>query len=362
MRKVLILTNSQDAHARTVSECLIKKGAQPVRWFSEEFLFDQRVIHKMDLKDNFSLLYTSDYVVDLLDIDVVWFRRAGLPRLIKQISPPDHEFVKDENHMLMKSLWLTLGESAKWVNPYGSFERSNSKLLQLREAVRVGLRIPSTLITNEHEAVNNFIEENASEGTIYKTFFPACWEEEGSSFSLYTTSLSAQMLPDESIMALTPGIYQTAIKKQFEVRATFFDTEYVAVKIHNSDGIDWRALQNSSGFSLSPHVLPVEIEKRCIALMEKLGIVFGCFDFIVTPGGEYVFLEVNEMGQFLWIEQTLPDLHLLDKFCEFLLSKSKAIVNAEHNPLTLNEIIGLPSHHELVSQDARRYERFTQVL
>jgi glutathione synthase/RimK-type ligase-like ATP-grasp enzyme len=29
---------------------------------------------------------------------------------------------------------------------------------------------------------------------------------------------------------------------------------------------------------------------------------FGCFDFIVTPEGEYVFLECNPNGQWLWIE------------------------------------------------------------
>ena len=40
---------------------------------------------------------------------------------------------------------------------------------------------------------------------------------------------------------------------------------------------------------------------------------------IVTPGGDYVFLEVNEMGAFLWIEEKVEDLGLLDAFCEFLL-------------------------------------------
>jgi hypothetical protein len=53
--------------------------------------------------------------------------------------------------------------------------------------------------------------------------------------------------------------------------------------------------------------------------MSELGLVFGCFDLIVTPKGEYVFLEVNEMGAFLWIEERLPELELLDAFCEFLI-------------------------------------------
>ena len=70
---------------------------------------------------------------------------------------------------------------------------------------------------------------------------------------------------------------------------------------------------------MEPFDLPAAIAQSCHTLMEELGIVFGCFDFIVTPEGDYIFLEINEMGAFLWIEQHLPDLGLLDAFCEFLI-------------------------------------------
>src|SRR6185295_14798986 len=52
-------------------------------------------------------------------------------------------------------------------------------------------------------------------------------------------------------------------------------------------------------------------------------IVFGCFDFIVTPQDEYIFLEVNEMGQFLWVEEINPAIMLLEPFAEFLVSCDK---------------------------------------
>ncbi len=59
--------------------------------------------------------------------------------------------------------------------------------------------------------------------------------------------------------------------------------------------------------------------------MKKLGLVFGCFDFIVTPDNEYYFLEVNEQGQFLWIEEVNPDIKILDAFVNLLISKGKSI-------------------------------------
>ena len=48
--------------------------------------------------------------------------------------------------------------------------------------------------------------------------------------------------------------------------------------------------------------LPREIETKILALMKIFGLVYGAFDFIVTPDGRYVFLEVNPSGQYMWIE------------------------------------------------------------
>ncbi len=38
-------------------------------------------------------------------------------------------------------------------------------------------------------------------------------------------------------------------------------------------------------------------------LMKALKINFGAIDMILTPEGEYVFLEVNPNGQWGWIEK-----------------------------------------------------------
>jgi hypothetical protein len=72
---------------------------------------------------------------------------------------------------------------------------------------------------------------------------------------------------------------------------------------------------------MEPFTLPPSIATCCIEVLKNLGIVFGCFDFIVTPQGAYVFLEVNEMGQFLFLEH-YASLPLLEAFSEFLLSAS----------------------------------------
>lgn len=55
--------------------------------------------------------------------------------------------------------------------------------------------------------------------------------------------------------------------------------------------------------------------------MRKLGIIFGCFDFIVTPDEEYVFLEVNPMGQFREDDAMGAEAHL---FLECVLRVQRA--------------------------------------
>ena len=40
-------------------------------------------------------------------------------------------------------------------------------------------------------------------------------------------------------------------------------------------------------------------------VMERFGLNFASLDMIVTPDGEFVFLELNPNGQWLWLEYEL---------------------------------------------------------
>lgn len=53
------------------------------------------------------------------------------------------------------------------------------------------------------------------------------------------------------------------------------------------------------------HNLSPDIEAKIQALMKEFGLIYGAFDFIVTPDGRHVFLEVNPAGHYMWIESKL---------------------------------------------------------
>ena len=80
---------------------------------------------------------------------------------------------------------------------------------------------------------------------------------------------------------------------------------------------DWRQASLSS-LEVEVVSIPDTLRAGCLKLLEALGLVFGCIDVIKSEDGDYVFLEVNQMGQFLWLEEANPQIPLLDAFCQFL--------------------------------------------
>jgi hypothetical protein len=52
--------------------------------------------------------------------------------------------------------------------------------------------------------------------------------------------------------------------------------------------------------------------------MSRLALSFGCIDFAVSKENVWYFLEVNQMGQFLFVEQIFPEFRMLDMFLQLL--------------------------------------------
>ena len=142
---------------------------------------------------------------------------------------------------------------------------------------------------------------------------------------LLTSRVRADALPPDDVLRLTPGIFQPLVEKRHELRVTVMGERVISARLlSQADArtqLDWRA--RSVDLAVEPDTLPATVERSVRELMRRLGLVFGCLDFIVTPEGRHVFLEVNPMGQFLWIEQLAPEIRLLGPFCDLLLARGR---------------------------------------
>lgn len=326
--KFLIPTEPDDTHAILVKIALEKDGHDVRTLFTADqptklknTVFIDNDTYQWRSTDKYDSFVDNDY-------DVVWWRRARRPYLPKEAThPSDYTFSVRENNLFYESITNTMAPQARWINNKSAATRSSSKLLQLKLAVECGLTIPTTLFSNDPQDVRYFLLRHEREGVIYKPLCSNFWFEEQRMRIAYTTPISFLELPNNPALQLTPGIFQKEIKKQYELRITYFGGYMVAAKLNSqahSDGkVDWRAISGKK-LTIEPYVLPENLAHQIQLLMKKLGLVFGALDFIVSEENEYVFLEVNEQGQFLWKEELNSEFQMLDIFIQFLLSRSSS--------------------------------------
>ena len=98
------------------------------------------------------------------------------------------------------------------------------------------------------------------------------------------------------------------MEKQYELRVTVVCDKVFACKIdsqrmeEDKGRVDWRQ-GYEYGLRYEAYELPDAVKAFCIKFLQDMHLNFGCFDFIVTPQDQFVFLECNPNGQWLWIEQ-----------------------------------------------------------
>jgi glutathione synthase/RimK-type ligase-like ATP-grasp enzyme len=99
-----------------------------------------------------------------------------------------------------------------------------------------------------------------------------------------------------------PSLIQRKIDKKYEIRVFYLMGNMYSMAImsqnKNETEIDFRNYQNQNPNRTLSYELPDEINKKIIKLMDVLKLNSGSIDFIYNTNNEYVFLEVNPVGQY----------------------------------------------------------------
>jgi glutathione synthase/RimK-type ligase-like ATP-grasp enzyme len=123
----------------------------------------------------------------------------------------------------------------------------------------------------------------------------------------------------------SPMIFQPCLDKRVEVRVTVVGNRVFAAEIHSQRNGRTR-IDSRLDFERTPHYaheLPEPIAEKCCALTARLELAYSTIDLIVTPDEEYVFLELNPNGQYLWIEK-ITGLPISEAIADHLTSKCAA--------------------------------------
>ena len=159
------------------------------------------------------------------------------------------------------------------------------------------MSIPRTLITNDPGKALSFVAEVGENRVIYKAFTGT--EQEWRETRLLKTE--EQALLDN--VKFAPVIFQEYIDADIDLRITCLGEEIFAAAIYSQETsykVDFRV--DWSDTRVEPIELPDSVAELLKAFMKKIGLVYGAIDMRRTPDGDYVFLEVNPSGQWLFIE------------------------------------------------------------
>ena len=301
MKKVLILTHSEDPHALSVANYLTAKG---VSFFTVET--DKLISHytfEFSSQDGIYRVSDSDRKIELTPDWVIWNRRVMDPDLPPDFPKELEDIVFTETERSWQGLLFT--HSGRVVNrPQAEFV-ANNKMDQLlfSRAYGNGIDIPETLLTNNPDLLRRFYDEG--EKICHKLQKIGLVKKNGNQQIVYTNLVTDRNIEHADLIRRNPSLFQKYIPKEYELRITALEEKVVGIAIHSQDSelskIDFRKY-DFENVRYEKVDLPDHVGKFCSDLIKHYGLSFGEIDMIYTPSGEYVFLELNPNGQWLWLE------------------------------------------------------------
>ena len=296
---LLILTSNQDLAADYLIVELIRRGLPYFRLNVEE-IPEANLAFSLNKAQTIRSVSVGGQILDVHAVSAVWYRRSIHPVPTPALTPAERHFVAGELRHLAMGLFLN--PKITWVNPIDKVSVAEHKLYQLQIAAALGFQVPRTLVSSDLEKLRRFSSKNAV-GTICKPIFHGMFFDGASYHSVYTRRLDIETLNTESLSAC-PILLQEEIPRISDVRVTFIGQHYFSADIQGDASlIDWRAPDAAVEYVASS--LDDTTIALCRKMLAELGLVYGAFDFVRTPSGELVFLEVNPTGEWAWLENKL---------------------------------------------------------
>lgn len=330
MKAILILSHQDDDSTNNVIEWLVSYNAKFVRINTEDEI---DVLLKITNLQESIFLKCNGELINIEDIGAVWFRRGWLS--IPFASPEMEEVsegiyakiiqhLKNERDAIISFIFDQLKRKPH-INFHSSYDVN--KLSVLMAAKKHGILIPDTIITRDPNVINNL--NSVKDCYISKCITNGLSIKIGENYMSFSSTFSVD---DENVITNVSeyyySLFQTNIPKKYELRIFFlFDKYYPAAIIPgNNDSVDGRILDVKTVTGLEvkrvlPIDIPTEIIRRLKLLMKELHLESGSIDMIVTPDDEYVFLEVNPVGQYDYV----------GKRCNYQLDKEIALTLIKMN-------------------------------
>lgn len=297
---VLVVAEELDAAADMVVDHLNRLGAPVVRFDAAAFP-QHLTLTAGHGPDGWSgVLDDGARRGRLEEVRAVYWRRPGRSAIAGQVPDPYRAWARDQADCALLNVLAAL--PVRWINNPHSDRYAAHKPQQLGVATGCGLTVPRTLITNDPQAARRFAAEIGGP-IICKPILGGRLEDPGERRRMVPTHPVDPETLDGSVQ-LTAHMFQERIPKAYEVRLTVVANRKFAATIHAASeqaGQDWRT--DYPHLTYSTTTVPRAISDAVDTYMLRYGLVYGAFDFAVSPQGRWVFFECNPSGTWGWVEQ-----------------------------------------------------------
>lgn len=326
---VLMLASQEDLHADAAVLALKEREVPVVRIDPESDWTEHTAISLREGSDgtSWSLTHLGRVLSANDRVSVLcrsWnFRRAG------EGDPLEEHLRLHEMHAGLAACCRAL-EDRFWINRPWLEDQVESKVVQSAHARRAGLAIPETLVTSDPAAASRFHRECGGEVVVKQLSEISLIDdrnldrEEGVVYGFFTESVSAEALERglDSIR-FAPVLLQRRIAKTADVRVTVVGDRVFAHRIESQTSEVARTdFRKDLALRHEAVEAPRPVADRLVAMVKSWGLHFAACDFVETPSGEFVFLEANVSGNWLWLEG--PDAFpILDAVVDDLITKAR---------------------------------------
>ena len=306
-KQVLILTRKFDPEATRVSIKLLAKGIDNVRLNVEDMSNQMRVRYHINETGKPRVEFTiGERNFDSTKFPVVWLRDFDNTLMCLDFGGKYQKLARrfcyeqwnDSYQILIDSL------ACEWINTLDANLKASNRLVQLTAAREAGLKIPSTLITNDPKSATEFYQYNDGQ-IVLKAIHHHGVEVEGKVYSMYTRSLTKDDLSRLDDLIYAPCILQERLQKKSELRVTVVGEKVFAAELDTQGIPNCRDDLHRASISEIPKKsvkLDNALEEACLKIMTMLDLKYGAFDFILDEKNQLYFLEINPTGDWYWIE------------------------------------------------------------
>ena len=309
---VIISKRSLELSTERVMDWLYYYGYEALRINGDDII-DSRDLYQAITHDNQKLFIGKDKFLEVEDVSVVWFRRWSDRGFLENFNVNESfqlgiPFQLMENINTDYSCFRAFLFSRFSGKPFISNPRNLNglnKFVVLNIAQRLGLTVPETIVCHNKQSLLAFLQQKKK--VITKDVENSIFVKIGSfHYSTFTTQL------DESNIDKIPdyfslSTFQELVEKQYEIRIFFFFGKFYSMAIFSQQdektSVDFRRYNMQNPNRNVPYKLPTEIESKLLQLMEKCQLETASIDMIRSKQGEYIFLEINPVGQFSMVSR-----------------------------------------------------------